>query len=180
MNETTKISFYQKSRYTTTTIIFIWKIQTHQQHSLNIFSIFQWMTFSLVSDCFQLEEGQEPIESKREQEEANGGRGWTRVGEGVARGGREARNVSCIANRGFNKPPWIPDDAPLWRSQPDPEVPYPPPSPFHTPVLSTSLGPISLGSLSISLCLGCLRAKMSCANWEGAVNPSTPSRTLGF
>lgn len=83
MNETTKISFYQKSRYTTTTIIFIWKIQTHQQHSLNIFSIFQWMTFSLVSDCFQLEEGQEPIESKREQEEASGG------------GGDEGRGGGC-------------------------------------------------------------------------------------
>lgn len=138
------------------------------------------MTFSL-EQRIQLFSARRRTRAHRIQARARRSKGgWTRGrGEkGVARGGREARNVSCIANRGFNKPPWIPDDAPLWRSQPDPEVPYPPPSPFHTPSYPP-LGPISLGSLSISLCLGCLRAKMSCANWEGAVNPSTP-RTLGF
>lgn len=96
---------------------------------------------------FQLEEGREPIESKREQEEARGveeGRG------GVARGGREARNVSCIANRGFNKPPWIPDDAPLWRSQPILRYPTLLPHPF-TPRLIHLLAYLSRESLNIPL-----------------------------
>lgn len=74
-------------------IIFISKIQTHQQHSLNSFSTFQvrgWpFLSSSVSNCFQLEEGREPIESKREQEEARE----------AGRGGGERRGLLVVEEK---------------------------------------------------------------------------------
>lgn len=108
------------------------------------------MTFSLeqriqlFSSSKKDESPSNPSVSKKKQGE------WRRGEKGVARGGREARNVSCIANRGFNKPPWIPDDAPLWRSQPILRYPTLLPHPF-TPRLIHLLAYLSRESLNIPL-----------------------------
>lgn len=96
--------------------------------------------------------------------------------------------MSCIANHGFNKPPWIPathycggvtlilkvvvrlsfPSLPVRRSSCPHAHPRSPPPPFRSSALR---------DLSISLCLGCSRvvgARMSCASEKVHSNPRPP------